>query len=37
MQGRVNSVTMALASATTPLGMILSGVIVEFTRTAGLF
>ncbi len=37
MQGRVNSVTMALASAATPLGMILSGVIVEFTRTANLF
>ena len=37
MQGRVNSVTMALASAATPLGMILSGVIVEFTRTADLF
>lgn len=37
MQGRVNSVTTALASAATPLGMILSGVIVEFTRTANLF
>ncbi len=37
MQGRVNSVTMALASAATPVGMILSGVIVEFTRTANLF
>ncbi|TET65185.1 MFS transporter [Candidatus Bathyarchaeota archaeon] len=37
MQGRVNSVTMALSSAATPLGMILSGVIVEFTRTANLF
>jgi len=37
MQGRVNAVTMALASAATPLGMILSGVIVEFTRTANLF
>jgi len=37
MQGRVNSVSMALASAATPLGMILSGVIVEFTRTANLF
>jgi DHA3 family macrolide efflux protein-like MFS transporter len=37
MQGRVNSVTMALASAATPFGMILSGVIVEFTRTANLF
>jgi DHA3 family macrolide efflux protein-like MFS transporter len=37
MQGRVNSVTTALASAATPLGMILSGVIVEFTRTANLY
>jgi len=37
MQGRVNSVTMALASAATPLGMILSGVIVAFTKTANLF
>jgi DHA3 family macrolide efflux protein-like MFS transporter len=37
MQGRVNSVTMALASVATPVGMILSGVIVEFTRTANLF
>ncbi|MCW3993641.1 MAG: MFS transporter [Candidatus Bathyarchaeota archaeon] len=37
MQGRVNSVTMALASAATPVGMILSGVIVEFTRAANLF
>jgi len=37
MQGRVNAVTMALASAATPFGMILSGVIVEFTRTANLF
>ena len=37
MQGRVNSVTMALSSAATPFGMILSGVIVGFTRTANLF
>jgi len=37
MQGRVNSVTMALATAAQPLGMILSGTIVEFTRTANLF
>ncbi|MDH5461187.1 MAG: MFS transporter [Candidatus Bathyarchaeota archaeon] len=35
--GRVSSVTGALASAASPLGMILSGVIVEFTRTANLF
>lgn len=37
MQGRVNSVDMALSSAATPLGMILSGIIVEFTRTANLY
>jgi len=37
MQGRVNAVIMALASAATPLGMILSGLIVEFTRTTNLF
>jgi len=37
MQGRVNSVVMALASAATPFGMILSGTIVEFIRTANLF
>jgi len=37
MQGRVTSVMGALASAASPFGMILSGVIVEFTRTADLF
>ena len=37
MLGRVNSVTGALASAASPFGMILSGIIVEFTRTANLF
>ncbi len=37
MQGRVNSVIMALASAAQPFGMILSGTIVEFTGTANLF
>ncbi len=37
MQGRVNSVMMALSIAAQPLGMILSGVIVEFTRTVYLF
>ena len=37
MQGRVNSVTMALAGAATPFGMILSGAIVEFTGTTNLF
>ena len=35
--GRVTSVTGALASAASPFGMILSGAIVEFTRTADLF
>ena len=37
MQGRVNSVDMALSSAAQPFGMILSGVIVEFTGTVNLF
>ena len=37
MQGRVSSVTMAMAIAAQPIGMILSGVIVEFTRTSYLF
>lgn len=37
MQGRVNSVDMALSSAAQPFGMILSGAIVEFTGTANLF
>jgi len=37
MQGRVNSVDMALSSAATPFGMILSGAIVGFTGTANLF
>jgi len=34
MQGRVTSVLGALATAASPFGMILSGAIVEFTRTA---
>jgi len=37
MQGRVNSVSGGLASAATPVGMILSGAIVTFTGTANLF
>jgi len=37
IQGRVNSVAMALSSAATPLGMILSGTIVGLTGTANLF
>ena len=37
IQGRGNSVDMALSSAATPLGMILSGPIAEFTGTANLF
>lgn len=37
MQGRVNSVVSGLASAATPVGMILSGAIVAFTETSTLF
>ena len=37
MQGRVNSVVMSLASAASPLGMIISGVIVTYTGTVNLF
>jgi DHA3 family macrolide efflux protein-like MFS transporter len=37
MQGRINSVIGALASAASPFGMILSGVIVEFTRTSNVY
>jgi DHA3 family macrolide efflux protein-like MFS transporter len=37
MQGRVNSVLMALASAASPFGMIISGVIANYTGTASLF
>jgi DHA3 family macrolide efflux protein-like MFS transporter len=37
MQGRVNSVMITLASAATPLGMVLAGAIVEFTGTVMLF
>jgi DHA3 family macrolide efflux protein-like MFS transporter len=37
MQGRVNSVSSGLASAATPVGMILSGAIVAFTETSNLF
>lgn len=37
MLGRVNSVMGALSSAASPLGMILSGIIVEVTRTSDLF
>jgi DHA3 family macrolide efflux protein-like MFS transporter len=37
MFGRVNSVMGALSSAATPLGMILSGIIIEVTRTSTLF
>jgi DHA3 family macrolide efflux protein-like MFS transporter len=37
MQGRVNSVTMALASAASPIGMILSGVVVGFISTTSFF
>jgi DHA3 family macrolide efflux protein-like MFS transporter len=37
MQGRVTSVLGALATAASPLGMALSGMIVEFTQAANLF
>lgn len=37
MQGRVNAVVMALASAATPVGMILSGVVVQIIQTATFF
>lgn len=37
MQGRVNSVMGSLASAATPIGMMLSGAIVVFTGTTRLF
>jgi len=37
MQGRVTSALISLASAATPLGMILSGSIVGVTGTANLF
>jgi MFS family permease len=37
MQGRIGSVTMALASAATPLGMLLAGSVVGFTGTTNLF
>lgn len=37
MQGRVNSVDMALSSAATPLGMIISGPIAEYMGTSNLF
>jgi DHA3 family macrolide efflux protein-like MFS transporter len=37
IQGRVNSVDMALSNAARPLGMIISGPIAEFAGTANLF
>src|SRR4030042_2083563 len=37
IQGRVGSVANALASAASPFGMILSGIIVQLTKTANLF
>ena len=37
MQGRVNSVTMALSMAAQPAGILLSGAIVQFTTTSYLF
>jgi len=37
MQGRVQSVSMALASAAAPLGMVMSGAVVGFTGTTKLY
>ena len=37
LQGRVNSVTMALSMAAQPVGILVSGAIVEFTTTSRLF
>ena len=37
MQGRVNSVNIALVTAATPIGMIASGAIVAFVNTSYLF
>jgi len=37
MQGRVNSVDMALSNAARPFGMIISGPIAESVGTANLF
>jgi DHA3 family macrolide efflux protein-like MFS transporter len=37
MQGRITSVTMSLAHAAQPAGMVISGVIAVFTGTANLF
>jgi len=37
IQGRVNSVTMALSMAAQAVGTIISGAIVEFTTTSSLF
>jgi DHA3 family macrolide efflux protein-like MFS transporter len=37
MQGRVNSVNLALVTAATPIGMIASGIIVEYIATSYLF
>jgi len=37
MQGRVGSVISAIASAATPIGMIISGPIAAFSGTANLF
>ncbi|MEM4704539.1 MAG: MFS transporter [Candidatus Bathyarchaeia archaeon] len=37
MQGRINSVLMALSSAATPLGMVLSGILASPVGTANLY
>lgn len=37
MQGRVNSVSLALVTAAMPVGMVVSGVAVELINTSSLF
>lgn len=37
MQGRANSVNLALVTAATPIGIIVSGAVVEFVNTSYMF
>jgi DHA3 family macrolide efflux protein-like MFS transporter len=37
MQGRVNSVNLALVTAATPIGIVVSGAVVEFVNTSYMF
>ena len=37
MQGRADSIIMTLVFASTPIGIILSGIIAEYISTANLF